>query len=52
MPAVQSGLELNPCGSVLRALSVGLNQVCSVVWLNLGWVVILLLARRTTRRDV
>jgi serine/threonine-protein kinase len=47
----RSGLELDAYGSVLGALSVGVNQIGSVVLGNLGWIVLLLLARRITRRD-
>ena len=48
----RSGLELDAYGSVLGALSVGVNQIGSAVSLNLGWIVLLLLGRRITRRDV
>ena len=48
----RSGLELDAYGSVLGALSVGVNQIGSVVSFNLGWIVLLLLGRRVTRRDV
>jgi serine/threonine-protein kinase len=52
LPFVLSDLTLNPYGSVLGALSVGLNQVGSTIEMNLVWIVFLLLARRTTRKDV
>jgi len=48
----RSGLELDAYGGVLGALSVGVNQIGSVVSFNLGWIVLLLLGRRVTRRDV
>jgi hypothetical protein len=47
----RSGFDLDAYGSVLGALSVGVNQIGSVVSSNLGWIVLLLLARRITRRD-
>ena len=48
----RSGLELDAYGSVLGALSVGINQIGSVVSFNLAWIVLLLLGRRITRRNV
>jgi hypothetical protein len=48
----RSGMELDAYGSVLGALSVGINQIGSVVSFNLAWIVLLLLGRRITRRNV
>jgi hypothetical protein len=45
-------LDLDAYGSVLGAPPVGVNQIGSAVSFNLGWIVLLLLARRIARRDV
>ncbi len=52
LPPTRTGseLELHAYGGGLRALSVGLNQFGSTVWMDLAFVVMMLVACRTTRR--